>query len=149
MEERIKIYSYRKVWKVERKIYAIGNIVLPFAVNPNDALSFVGALVVVMIVIKIIPPLAVMPAVIQYFILPIFLAKYLMKKKLDGKNPVLYLAGIIGYWMTEANTYIEGFRRYRNKEQIIKQYWRCSWRRDSEYVKQQRREEKQCRVNVL
>lgn len=141
MEERIKIYSYGKVWRIERKIYSLGNITLPFAVNPSEALSFFGALIVISLLIKIISPLAALPAVIRFFLLPYIITRYLMKKKLDGKNPVMYLAGLLGYWITESNTYIEGFRKYRDEEQVIKQNWRCSRRRDAAQENGQKGEE--------
>lgn len=140
MEEQLIIYSYEKVWKIEHKIYSIGNIKLPFAVNPSEALIFLGALIVTFL-LNIIPPLAALPAVIRFFLLPYFITRYLMKKKLDGKNPVMYLAGLLGYWIMESNTYIEGFRKYRDGEQVIKQNWRCSRRRDAAQENGQKKEE--------
>ena len=71
MEDKVKIYSYTKVWKVEKKIYAISNISLPLPINPYDFLAFIGVALIVLIFCKIIPALNVVPVVIRYIAIPI------------------------------------------------------------------------------
>ena len=38
--KKINLRSYNKVWKIENRIYAIQNIVLPVPVSPREVLYF-------------------------------------------------------------------------------------------------------------
>lgn len=125
MENRIEIYSYGKVWRIERKIYSIGNFHLPAPVNPHDLMSFVGALLVIQIITNIIPLLDGLPNFARYFLIPYLISKYLMKKKLDGKNPISYIYGILEYLFTSKGTYIEIFEKHRDQVQYIQHDWKC------------------------
>ena len=41
-KQSVTVYSYRKVWFVEKKIYAFQNIVLPFPIAPYEVLEFLA-----------------------------------------------------------------------------------------------------------
>lgn len=79
-ENKVKIFSYAKVWKVEKKIYSISNIPLPVPINPYDLLAFLGVALVVMIISNIIPGIGKVPVVIRYVAIPYCSVHYLMKK---------------------------------------------------------------------
>lgn len=132
MDNRIEIYSYAKVWRIERKIYSIGNFHLPAPVNPHDLMSFIGVLILMQILCGVVPLLSALPSIVKYFVAPYFISKYLMKKKLDGKSPISYLIGLIVYFFTEAGTYVEIFERYRDKEVTYEHDWICGKRRYQE-----------------
>lgn len=121
----ITLYSYRKVWFVEKKIYAIQNITLPFPVNPYEVLEFLIVVGVVLLLSRMAPVVENVPVVLRYAVLPYVTVKYLMKLKLDGKNPVKYFCGLIPY-LFHKKCYIEHFRVYRREAEKVKLNWFCS-----------------------
>ena len=123
--KNITLYSYRKVWKVEKKIYALQNIVLPVPVNPYEVLEFIAVVVVVLILSNIFPFLQNVPPVLRYGAIPFLVVKYLMKLKLDGKNPIKYFMGLIPYLFTR-NLYQEHFASHVDRKEKIKLKWLCS-----------------------
>lgn len=128
MEEnkKLKLYSYTKVWKIEKKIYAIQNIILPVPVSPFDILAFAGTVVALMLLCRIFPPLTAIPGLLRYAVLPYALSNYLMKKKLDGQNPIKYFCGLMRHLLWERNIYLEGFKAYPLKGENMKWQWDCS-----------------------
>lgn len=124
--DKIKIYSYTKVWKVEKKIYSISNIPLPRPINPFDLLGFIGTALFMLIMGLIIPVTANIPAVIRFIGIPYGITNYLMKKKLDGKNPIKYFAGCIRYWITTKGNFIQAFRNHQEKKENVTLTWNCS-----------------------
>ena len=92
-KQSVTVYSYRKVWFVEKKIYAFQNIVLPFPIAPYEVLEFLAVVGAMLVMGRIFPILNNIPVVLRYGMLPYVTVKYLMKVKLDGKNPVKYFCG--------------------------------------------------------
>lgn len=121
----VTLYSYRKVWFVEKKIYAFQNIVLPFPVNPYEILEFLAVVGIVMVMGRIFPVIQNVPVVLRYAALPYIIVKYLMKLKLDGKNPVKYFYGLIPYLLNR-NFYMEHFKMHYDGFGKIKMNWFCS-----------------------
>lgn len=124
-DRRITLYSYRKVWFIEKKIYAVQNIVLPVPVNPYEILEFIGVVGIIMLFTRIVPALENVPPILRYAAIPYLVVKYLMKLKLDGKNPVKYFVGLIPYIFTKTQ-YIEHFKAYPNRQESVKLNWFCS-----------------------
>ena len=81
----MKLYSYEKVWKVEKKIYSLGNIHLPVPIKPMELLYYAAVLGIVLLLDSMIPVLQPVPWIIKYLIVPFFIVKFLLKKKFDGK----------------------------------------------------------------
>lgn len=124
---KVKLYSYKKVWKISYKIYSIANINLPVPVDPYDLLYFFGAAGFILILGNIFPVLKNIPPVLSYVALPYGVMKFLTKKKLDGKNPIKYFVGYLYHIFVERNTYIERFKTYPYKrEERLKLRWFCS-----------------------
>lgn len=123
----IRLYSYNKVWKSEKKVYALGNIILPVPVAIYDALYFVITLLVMLAIGNIIPITEHIPFVFRIAI-PIGITKFLRKKKLDGKNPIKYLWSYLIYILIDKYSYIERFNLHpvRKKEEY-KINWNCSY----------------------
>lgn len=125
--KRLKIYSYKKVWKVEKKIYSFGNLKLPIPLNPYDLLAYAAIVVVVLILGKIFPVFNHVPAILRYVVLPYLVAKYFMTIKLDGKNPIMFLLGCARYVLTTKGSYIQNFKRYPEKKaDKLSLNWNCS-----------------------
>lgn len=123
---KINIYSYIKVWKVEKKIYALQNLRLPFPVAPRFAGYLVGCWIFCSVLFEIIPGANYIPGVIRVGIIPYGLTKFLMTQKLDGKNPLFYLRDLILFLLFEQGTVIEHFRKIPEKEKAIRLDWNCS-----------------------
>lgn len=123
---KIIIYSYIKAWKVEKKIYTLQNLRLPFPVAPRFAGYLAGCWIFCGILFKIIPGANYIPGVIRAGIIPYGIAKYLMTQKLDGKNPLFYLRDLILFLLFEQGTIIEHFRKVPEKEKAIRLDWNCS-----------------------
>ena len=124
--EKVKIYSYTKVWKVEKKIYSISNVPLPRPINPYDLLAFIGAALFMLLLGFIIPVTAKLPEVIRFIGIPYAITNYLMKMKLDGKNPVKYLWGYLKYLISTKGNFIQAFKKHQDKKDKVAINWNCS-----------------------
>ena len=89
--EKITLYSYHKIWKIEKKIYAIQNIVLPIPIDPWELLYFGATWVVCNVIFGLLPGVSNIPVMIRSIMLPFAISKFLMTKKLDGNNPLRYM----------------------------------------------------------
>lgn len=123
---KVTLYSYSKVWNVEKKVYALFDVILPAPINPYTIVVFILVLLVFMGLERLIPFLSNIPVILRYMVLPYLSAQYLMKKKLDGKNPLKFVLGIMLYLVTEHSFYIERFTKYPAAEETIKINWKCS-----------------------
>jgi len=127
-KEQIKIiiYSYIKVWKVEKKLYAIQNFVLPVPIDPWQLLYFFGTWFVTNVIFGVIPGFHQIPVVLRSLLLPLFISQFLMTKKLDGKNPIRYAIGMIIYLFTGKGKVRERFRMQTKKQPKVRMSWNCS-----------------------
>ena len=57
-KQSVTVYSYRKVWFVEKKIYAFQNIVLPFPIAPYEVLEFLAVVGAMLVMGRIFPILS-------------------------------------------------------------------------------------------
>ena len=126
MEKRVTVYSYAKVWRVEKKVYVIGNIILPAPVNPYDALAFAGVFGGVMILERFLPFLSAVPFAIKNLGFPILCTYYFRKQKLDGKNPIKYFGSYIVYLLTVKGAFLQSFGQHREKKESLRLDWSCS-----------------------
>lgn len=124
--KKVTLYSYSKAWDVEKKIYSIMNLILPAPINPYTVLVYIVVLIAYMGLEKMFPFLISIPVALKYFALPFLGAQYLMKKKLDGKNPIKYLFGLITYIILDRYSYIECFKRSPSANTVLHLDWNCS-----------------------
>ena len=124
--EKITLYSYHKIWKIEKKIYAIQNIVLPIPIDPWELLYFGATWVVCNVIFGLLPGVSNIPVMIRSIMLPFAISKFLMTKKLDGKNPLRYMLGVITFLFVEKGKSVEFFQTTPDKEATIKLTWNCS-----------------------
>lgn len=126
-EKRIILYSYNKVWKFEKKVYAIYNVVLPVPIEINEFLYLILSVFINFLLGAIFPVINYIPALIRFLVLPWVIIKFLRKQKLDGKNPFKFLLAYLIYIFYTKNITIERFtvHPYKRKEEI-KLNWNCS-----------------------
>lgn len=124
--EKITLYSYHKIWKIEKKIYAIQNIVLPIPIDPWELLYFGATWVVCNVIFGLLPGVSNIPVMIRSIMLPFAISKFLMTKKLDGKKPLRYMLGVITFLFVEQGKSVEFFQTTPDKEATIKLTWNCS-----------------------
>ena len=57
--KKINLRTYNKVWKIENRIYAIQNIVLPVPVSPREVLYFFVIAFIILIISNIVHPIKI------------------------------------------------------------------------------------------
>lgn len=121
----VTLYSYTKVWRVEKKIYAVQNFTLPVPIDPWQLVYFGVTWIVCSLIFGLIPGFAQIPVIIRSIIVPYAISKFLMTKKLDGKNPLRFFMGIIIFLFTEQGKSFERFNSV-SEQKIISLEWNCS-----------------------
>lgn len=119
----MRIFSYRKLWKHEKKLYSIQNFRLPFPVSLNDILFFFMGIAISALLQKVIPGYKSVPGIARYIIFPGLFLKFMSTVKLDGKNPVMYAFGCIVFLITEKGRCIEKFKVTEVQQKEIKINW--------------------------
>lgn len=122
----ITLYSYSKVWKIEKKIYSIQNLTLPVPIDPWQILYFAGTWIICSVIFGVIPGFTKIPVVLRSIALPYGISKFLMTKKLDGKNPLRYILGVVIFLFTEQGKCMEHFTSVPEKQSVVKLEWNCS-----------------------
>ena len=86
-----KVKSYTSIWNVEKVIYAINDLQLPFPVTFTQMTSFILSLFTVMMLSNL-PPLSLIEgAFLKYLGIPVFITWFMSQKTFDGKNPYGFL----------------------------------------------------------
>jgi len=120
--QRIRIYSYSKVWKKQLKIYSFGNYVLPVPIDLIQ-IGYLGlAIIISLVICAIVPFLSMLPGILKYVVIPYLISQFLLRKKLDGKNPIKYFIGVLFYTFEKGN-FLDRFEEHSDKEGDIKIYW--------------------------
>ena len=125
MEKRVIIHSYSKAWKIENRIYAIQNLVLPVPISPRALLFFAIFFVIIWLLCKLIAPLQTIPFVLRSVILPVLLTSFCLKVKLDGHSPQKYFLGVMQYIFSKSQ-YVEHFKQRTIPAGSIRLCWMCS-----------------------
>lgn len=100
-----RIRSYTSIWSVEKVLYAINDLQLPFPITFTQMTWFVVSLLAV-ILFGNIPPLSFIDgALLKYVGLPATLAWFMSQKTFDGKKPYGFLKSILSYWLRAKVTY--------------------------------------------
>lgn len=101
-----KIKSYTSIWSVEKVIYAINDLQLPFPVTFTQMTWFVVSLFLV-ILFGNLPPLSMIDgALLKYVGIPVGLTWFMSQKTFDGKKPYGFLKSIITYMVKPKVTYV-------------------------------------------
>lgn len=100
-----KIRSYTSIWSVEKVIYAINDVSLPFPVTLIQMGWFVVSLLLV-IVFADVPPLSLVEgAFLKYIGLPVAVTLFMSRKTFDGKKPYNFLRSAVLYLCRPKVTY--------------------------------------------
>lgn len=92
-----KIRSYTSIWNVEKVLYAINDVNLPFPVTFTQITWFVLTEFII-ILFADVPPLSMIEgAFLKYFGIPVALTWFMSQKTFDGKKPYSYIKTMVLY----------------------------------------------------
>ena len=92
-----KIRSYTSIWNVEKVLYAINDVNLPFPVTFTQITWFVLTEFII-ILFADLPPLSMIEgAFLKYFGIPVALTWFMSQKTFDGKKPYSYIKTMVLY----------------------------------------------------
>ena len=112
-----KIRSYTSIWNVEKVIYAINDLKLPFPITFNQMTWFVLSLFVVIFLANV-PPLSLIEgALLKYLGIPGFIAWFMSQKSFDGKKPVGFIRSIYHYYTSPHLTYAN--KKVQEMKQVV------------------------------
>ena len=100
-----KIRSYTSIWNVEKVLYAINDVNLPFPsyLYPD---YMVCAAEFIIILFADVPPLSMIEgAFLKYFGIPVALTWFMSQKTFDGKKPYSYIKTMVLYALRPKVTY--------------------------------------------
>lgn len=100
-----KIRSYTSIWSVEKVLYSINDLKLPFPISFTQMTWFVLSLFL-MILLGTLPPfLWIEGAFLKYFGLPVGMTWFMSQKTFDGKRPYSFLKSVIAYACRSKRTF--------------------------------------------
>lgn len=100
-----KIRSYTSIWNVEKVIYAINDLQLPFPLTFNQMTWFVLTLFMVIFFANLPPLSLIQGALLKYIGIPGFVAWFMSQKSFDGKKPIGFIRSIYQYYSNPKLTY--------------------------------------------
>ena len=95
----MRLRTYRKVWRMDRLIYQIERVRLPFPISFRQMGVFAGTAAAVAL-LSYLPPVAAVPPLARYLLVPAAAAWYLTRQTLDGKPPHLWLRSLLRFWLS-------------------------------------------------
>ncbi|MBD1370835.1 conjugal transfer protein [Hazenella sp. IB182357] len=106
-----QIRIYNQVFRVEKTVYSMQGVHLPFPVSYRQMAFFVGALFI-MILLNKFPPISWIDLFLVKFIaIPVLVAWFFTRKTLDGKAPHRFLLRYLEHFFAAHH-----FARYRELE---------------------------------
>jgi hypothetical protein len=101
-----RVKSYTSIWNVEKVIYAISDMNLPFPVTFSQMAWFVATLLFVMF-FAYVPPLSFIDSVLlKYIGIPAGITWLMSQKTFDGKRPDRFLKSAVAYILRPKVTYL-------------------------------------------
>lgn len=112
-----QIKSYTSIWNVEKIIYAINDLNLPFPITFNQMAWFVITLFAV-ILFDEVPPLSFIDgALLKYIGIPAGITWFMSQKTFDGKKPFSFIKAVMAYAFRPKVTYAG--KPVKLKEEIL------------------------------
>lgn len=100
-----KIRSYTSIWSVEKVLYAINDVNLPFPVTFTQMTWFIVALFLVML-LGDVPPLSFIDgAFLKHLGIPAAITWFMSQKTFDNKRPLGFLRSVITYFAAQKITF--------------------------------------------
>jgi hypothetical protein len=110
-----KIRSYTSIWSVEKVIYAINDMNLPFPITFNQMTWFILSFMFVLM-FGAIPPLSLINgAFLKYLGIPVAITWFMSQKTFDGKKPFGFLKSVLTYFLRSKLTYAGKTIKLRNE----------------------------------
>ena len=109
-----KIKNYTSIWNVEKMIYALSDVQLPFPVSLTQMAWFIF-LLFAMILFKHMPPVSLIDnMLVKYLVIPGGVTWFISQKTFDGKKPYSFLRSAFLYMLRPKETYAGRPVRTRN-----------------------------------
>lgn len=100
-----RIKSYTSIWNVEKVLYSLSDLQLPFPVTFTQIAWFIAVLFLV-IVFGDMPPFSMTDNVLlKYVVIPVGTAWFMSKKAFDGKKPYSFLKSVLAFALRPKITY--------------------------------------------
>jgi hypothetical protein len=100
-----KVRSYTSIWSVEKVLYAINDLQLPFPITFTQMTWFIVSLFAVML-LGDLPPLSFIDgAFLKYVGIPAGLTWFMSQKTFDNKKPIGFLRSVINYALAPKLTF--------------------------------------------
>ncbi|MFO7173883.1 MAG: conjugal transfer protein [Bacillota bacterium] len=96
LDQRLRLRTYRQVWRLEPVIYQIERVRLPFPVSFRQ-IGIFAAVLLLMAILSPIPPFSLLPPVVRYGLVPGLAAWFLTSSRLDGKAPHRWALSMVRY----------------------------------------------------
>ena len=97
--------SYSSIWNVEKVLYSIGDVNLPFAVTWNQIGWFTVTFLLLLNFGHLIPIPFLGNPLIKYLAIPCCVSKFMGAKTFDGKKPYNFIRTVIMYFLRPHTTY--------------------------------------------
>lgn len=111
-----KIKSYTTIWNVEKVLYSINDVNLPFPITFTQMAWFIMTEFTI-IMFGDLPPLQMIDGVfLKYLGIPIAVTWFVSQKTFDGKKPYRYVISMIAYTLRSKIT-------YAGKPVKLRKYW--------------------------
>lgn len=91
------IKSYTNIWNVKKKLYAVGDTNLPFAVSFSELFWGIGSFFIIMVFSDLPPFSFVHNALIKYIALPVLIAWGVNQKTFDKKKPFSFFLSLFSF----------------------------------------------------
>lgn len=100
-----KIRSYSSIWSVEKVIYAINDMRLPFPITFSQMAWFVACELMVL-ALDDLPPLSLIDgALLKYVGVPVAITWFMSQKTWDGKKPFRFVKSYAAYLLRPKQTF--------------------------------------------
>ena len=100
-----RIKSYTNIWSIEKALYSINDLQLPFPLTFSQMAFFVISLFGVMILSDVPPLSAIDNVFIKYLAIPVGITWLMSQKTFDGKKPYRFLYSVILFLFRPKVTY--------------------------------------------
>lgn len=110
-----QIKSYSSIWNVEKVIYAIRDLNLPFPVTYSQMAWFVMSLLLILILGDLPPFSFINGALLKYVGIPVGITWFMSQKTFDGKKPYNFVRTVFFYAIRPKVTYAGKKVRLRKK----------------------------------
>lgn len=100
-----KIRSYTSIWSVEKVLYSINDLTLPFPISFTQMTWFVLTLFLMILLGHVFPLSLIDGAFLKYLGIPFVCTWFMSQKTFDGKRPYSFLKSFITYTFRRKRTF--------------------------------------------